>query len=316
MQFTTPIPVPKGNNPISYDSQIISLGSCFAVNIAEKLNYFKFQNTCNPFGILFHPLAIHEIVRKSLSAEKFTDSDIFYHNEMWHCFNAHSELSHLRKEALLENLNESLDKVRSQIYNSTHVIITYGTAWAYRAITTGKMVANCHKVPQSRFTKELLAVETIQSGMADTITMIRKANPKCAIIFTVSPVRHIKDGFVENQRSKAHLITAIHRVLDEHKMQAAYFPSYEIMMDELRDYRFYSDDMLHPNTTAIEYIWKRFVETHLSATTHTVMEEVGHIRKALQHKSFHPDSESHKRFLEKLQSQIQQLREKFPNITF
>ena len=316
MQFTTPIPIPKGNNPISYDSQIISLGSCFAVNIAEKLNYFKFQNTCNPFGILFHPLAIHEIIRKSLSDEKFIDSDIFYHNEMWHCFSAHSELSNLRKEALLQNLNESLEIVRNKITKATHVIITYGTAWVYRDTKTGNLVANCHKLPQSQFTKELLPVETIQSGIAETITLIKKASPMCAIIFTVSPVRHIKDGFIENQRSKAHLITAIHNVLDKHQIQADYFPSYEIMMDELRDYRFYSEDMLHPNATAIQYIWNRFAETRLSAATQTVMAEVSHIRKALQHKPFHPDSESHKRFLKKLQSKIQQLRQRFPDITF
>jgi hypothetical protein len=317
MQFTTPIPIPKAKTPISYDSEIISLGSCFAVNIAEKFEYFKFQNSCNPFGILFHPLAIHEIIRKSLTDEKFTAADIFYHNELWHCFDVHSELSNPNKEILLENLNQLLQSTREQISNATHIIITYGTSWVYRDNTSLKAAANCHKVPQSHFTKELLSVGTIQTTISDTIALIGKANPKCAIIFTVSPVRHIKDGFVENQHSKANLITALHSaLLTESNLPLSYFPSYEIMMDELRDYRFYAEDMLHPNTTAVDYIWERFSETHISDNAKTTMHEVKTIQKALQHKPFHLNSESHKQFVSKINQAITRLQENFPSMRF
>jgi len=317
MQFTTPVPILNTQNPISYNSKIVSLGSCFAVNIAAKLEYFKFRHLCNPFGILFHPIAIHEIVRKSLAGEMFAAADVFEHNELWNCFDVHSELSNPNKDELLLNLNRLLEFTRLQIRNATHIIITYGTSWVYRSNTEAKVVANCHKLPQSHFTKKLLSVETIQAAITDTIALISKANPNCSIVFTVSPVRHIKDGFVGNQHSKANLIAALHNVLQaEGNIALSYFPSYEIMMDELRDYRFYAEDMLHPNTTAIDYIWERFSETHICAEAKTAMHDVNAVQRALLHKPFHADSESHKQFVSKVNQAIAKLQENFPFMQF
>ena len=316
MQFRTQIPISKSNFPIDYTSRIVSLGSCFAVNMNEKLDYFKFQNSCNPFGIIFNPVSIEKIISKAINQESFTENDIFFHNEQWHCFDVHSELSDSNKEALLQNVNQLLQSTNNQITQSTHVIITYGTAWVYRNIQSNEIVANCHKVPQKQFEKEILSVETCIKSIENTIKLIQKVNPNCKIIFTVSPVRHIKDGFVENQQSKSHLITAIHQILNPKSKILNYFPSYEIMMDELRGYRFYAEDMLHPNQVAIDYIWERFAVTWISETTHKTIEEVDVIQKGLAHRPFNPDSELHKKFVENLNQKIAKLVLQHPEIKF
>ena len=303
MQFRTKITIPKSDNPIDYNSKIVSLGSCFAENMAEKLGYFKFQNTCNPFGIIFNPVSIEKIINKAISQELFTEEDILFHNERWHSFDVHSDCSNSNKEELIANLNVILKSTHQKISEATHIIITYGTSWVYRNIESKLIVANCHKVPQKQFSKEILSIETIENSIKNTISLIQKVNPKAKIIFTVSPVRHLKDGFVENQQSKAHLIAAIHQILQS----AAYFPSYEIMMDELRDYRFYAEDMIHPNQVAIDFIWERFLETTISEESHSIIKEVETIQKGLQHRPFNPNSESHQQFLSKLQDKITKL---------
>lgn len=314
MQFRTKIPIPQSNFTIDYNSKIVSLGSCFAVNMAEKLDYFKFQNTCNPFGIIFNPVSIEKIIHKVVNQELFTEKDIFFHNELWHCFDVHSDLSNTNKEGLMNELNQLLHSTKQQLQEATHVIITYGTSWVYRNLESNAVVANCHKVPQKEFEKEILSVEIIEKSIKNTIDLIQKVNPKANIIFTVSPVRHLKDGFVENQQSKAHLITAIHQILNPKSEILNYFPSYEIMMDELREYRFYSEDMLHPSQMAIDYIWERFSETTVSKESHSIMEEVETIQKGLAHRPFNPNSESHKKFLDNLNQKINTLALKFPHI--
>lgn len=318
MNFTTPIPIPKTNNPIDYNSKIVSLGSCFAVNMAEKFEYFKFPISTNPFGILFHPLAIEKLIYFAVSGKQFTEEDIFFLNERWHCFDTHSDLSNAVKDELIANLNAIVQLTHKQITQASHIIITYGTSWVYRNIEKNTIVANCHKVPQKLFSKEILSVETIENSIQNTLDLIQKVNPKVNFIFTVSPVRHIKDGFVENQVSKANLILAIYGQLQtEHcKLNTAYFPSYEIMMDELRDYRFYAEDMLHPSSVAINYIWERFFQTQISEEIHPVMEQVCNIQKGLQHRPFNPNSESHQQFLSKLQDKMMQIQKQFPQIQF
>lgn len=307
MQFRTKISILDSENPIGYNSKIVSLGSCFAVNMAEKLDYFKFQNTCNPFGILFHPLAIEKLVGFAVSGKQFTEEDVFFHNERWHSFDLHSDWSNSNQEELIANLNAVVQSTRQQIRGATHIIITYGTSWVYRNIATNQIVANCHKVPQKQFGKEILSVETIKNSIENTITLIEKVNPEANIIFTVSPVRHLKDGFVENQVSKSNLITAIYQTINDKPQTINYFPSYEIMMDELRDYRFYAEDMIHPNQVAIDYIWERFSETSISEESHSIMKEVEIIQKGLQHRPFNPNSESHQQFLSKLQDKMAKL---------
>ena len=316
MDFTTKIPVSKSSNPIDYDSRILSLGSCFVENMGEKFSYFKFQNVVNPFGIIFNPVSIKNLVSRVVHKQKFTEEDIFFHNDLWHCFEVHSKLSNPNKEAFLNSLNQLLESTNNQITKSTHIIITYGTSWVYRNKSSKNIVANCHKVPQSQFSKEILSVATIEKAIQDTINLIQKVNPNCCFIFTISPVRHIKDGFVENQRSKSHLITALQTSLDFQLSTFDYFPSYEIMMDELRDYRFYAEDMLHPSQTAIDYIWVRFFENYISEENYTVMQEVCDIQKALHHRSFNPNSESHQKFLDNLNQKIDKLQQQFPHFLF
>ena len=318
MQFSTQIPIPKSSSPIDYSSKIMSLGSCFAVNMAEKLDYFKFQNSCNPFGILFHPLAIEKLIDFVVSQKQFTEKDIFFHNERWHCFDVHSDLSNSNKAELINNLNAIVKSTNQQITESTHFIITYGTSWVYRNIESDSIVVNCHKVPQKQFKKELLSIKEIEKSIANTIKLIYAVNPNCGIIFTVSPVRHIKDGFVENQWSKSNVISAIHSVLNTEncKLNTEYFPSYEIMMDELRDYRFYAEDMLHPNQVAINYIWKRFKETTISETAFSTMDEVENVQKSLSHKPFNPISESHLKFESKVREKITKLENQYSFMKF
>jgi hypothetical protein len=315
MQFRTKVPIPKSNNPIDYNSKILSLGSCFAENMAEKLDYFKFQNTCNPFGIIFNPVSIQKMMYRVANQFFFTEKDIFFHNERWHCYEVHSDWSNSNKEEFLENLNAVLKTSLIQLFQASHIIITYGTSWVYRNIESNAVVANCHKVPQAAFLKEILSVETIEKSINGTIDLIQKINPDCAIIFTVSPVRHIKDGFVENQQSKAHLIAALHSS-NFQLPTFSYFPSYEIMMDELRDYRFYAEDMLHPSQTAIDYIWKRFYKNYISEENFATMEEVCSIQKGLAHRSFNPNTASHHKFLNTLKNKIVKIQEDFPRINF
>ena len=316
MNFRTKIPISKFNFPIDYSSKIVSFGSCFAENMAEKFDFFKFQNSCNPFGILFHPLAIEKIISKAINTTFFGEEDIFFLNERWHCFDVHSDLSNANKDELLKTLNGFVITTKQQITEASHIIITYGTSWVYRNKQTKKVVANCHKVPQNLFDKEILSVATIEKSIQNTIDLIEKVNPSCAIIFTVSPVRHIKDGFVENQRSKANLISALHSTFDIRHAIQSYFPSYEIMMDELRDYRFYAEDMLHPNQVAIDYIWERFCETTISNEANLIMTEVESIQRGLSHRPFNPNSESHLKFINQLELKASKLKSEFPFMDF
>lgn len=319
MNFTTKVPIDKYQNPIDYNSKIMSLGSCFAENMAEKFEYFKFQNSVNPFGIIFNPVSIEKLVNRIVNKIEFKEEDIFYHYDLWHCYEVHSELSNANKEGFLNNLNSILSENFKIISNATHIIFTYGTSWVYRLRQAqsdiNPVVANCHKIPQNQFDKEILTVETIEKSIQNTISLIQKINPNCNFIFTISPVRHIKDGFVENQRSKAHLITALQSAICN-LQSVTYFPSYEIMMDELRDYRFYADDMLHPSQTAIDYIWIKFFENYVSETEFNLMNQVCEIQRALKHRPFNPESDNHLKFLSNLNLKISKIQEVLPSIKF
>ncbi|MBC9796658.1 GSCFA domain-containing protein [Sinomicrobium weinanense] len=312
MKLQTQIPVSPGKNRISYDSRLLLLGSCFVENMGSKLDYFKFPCLQNPFGILFHPGALENFTARVTARQKYTEEVVFEHNGRWHCFDAHSVMSGNSREAVLSRLNKALDHTADYLKNATHIVITLGTAWGYRLKDSGLLVANCHKVPQRQFVRELAPIEAIEKSIEGAIKHIGSVNPGVQFVFTVSPVRHVKDGFVENQRSKAHLITALHNVLKKE----AYFPSYEIMMDELRDYRFYAEDMIHPNQTAIDYIWEKFTLAWISPEAVPVMEEVDAIQKGLAHKPFAPSSEQHQKFLKSLQERISRLQARVPHIWF
>lgn len=316
MKLQTHIPIPKeSRNPISYHSKVVLLGSCFAERIGEQLFHYKFQCTQNPLGILFHPKAIEQLIVNAMNEKAYTNEDIFLLNERWHSFEAHSSKSDPDNTLLLSRLNEAISLTKKSLQEATHLFITLGTSWVYRHIETDRIVSNCHKVPQKNFLKELLPISEIESSLKAMVALIRSMNRNVSIVFTVSPIRHLKDGFIENQQSKSHLISAIHRVVDGGRT-SSYFPSYEIMMDELRDYRFYEEDMIHPNKTAVQYIWNRFVETWISDETTDTMKEVEKIQNGLAHRSFHPDSEAHQQFLAGLTQQINALRKKHSHIQF
>lgn len=328
MQFTTKIPIQKSSFPIDYDSKILLLGSCFAENMGEKFEYFKFQTIVNPFGIIFNPVSLEKLIRRSVEKRKFTENDIFFHNDLWHCFEVHSELSNSDKDAFLESLNDLISSTNKHLSDSTHIIITLGTSWVYRLrqaqSDSDGVVANCHKVPQKEFTKELLSIQQIEESIESIISLVHSVNPNCKFIFTVSPVRHIKDGFVENTLSKAHLIAAIHSVLNRKfstsleltTQNNIYFPAYEIMMDELRDYRFYAEDMLHPSQTAIDYIWIQFFENYISESQFGLMNDICSIQKGLKHRPFNPNTESHQKFLHQLELKIKTIQNQHPFIKF
>ncbi|WP_297802184.1 GSCFA domain-containing protein [uncultured Polaribacter sp.] len=315
MNLQTIVPLKKEvKNSIDYNSKILLLGSCFSENIGDKLNYFKFQTNQNPFGILFHPKAIENLVTNAINKKKYLPEDLIFQNERWHCFDAHSSLSSADKNELLANLNSAITATNKKLKEATHVIITLGTSWVYRFIETDAIVANCHKIPQKKFLKKLLSVDEITKSLKTTIALLKSVNKNIHILFTISPVRHLKDGFTENMQSKSHLITAIHSVINANN--SSYFPSYEIMMDELRDYRFYAQDMMHPNKTAINYIWERFMETQISDSSKLTMQEIETIQKGISHRPFNKNSEQHQRFLKNLEVKKEKINSLFSFIKF
>lgn len=315
MNLQTNIPLKPQQPKINYDSNLMLLGSCFAENIGEKFSYFKYKSLVNPFGILFHPKAIETFLWMATQREKYTETDLFFHNERWHCFDAHSKLSHPDQKTVLNTLNQGLDQAYNDMLSATHISITLGTAWVYRLQVLDMIVANCHKIPQKEFSKEILSVAEVVQCLQNSVGLIRSFNPGVQIIFTVSPVRHSKDGFVENNRSKSHLIAAIHQIVSADQ-NSTYFPSYEIMMDELRDYRFYKEDMIHPSSLAIDYIWERFKQTWIDENALPTMDKVNEIQNGIAHRPFNPDSEQHHQFLQKLEQKKLQIQQQYSFIKF
>ena len=316
MKLQTILPLQKeSKNLIDYQSNIFLLGSCFSENIGDKLHHFKFQTLQNPFGILFHPKAIENLILNAINKKEYTEKDLVYQNERWHSFEAHSNLSSSDKSTISNNLNSAIISTEVKLKEATHIIITLGTSWVYRHIESDKIVANCHKIPQKKFLKELLPIHEISESLEAIVALIKSINKKASILFTVSPVRHLKDGFIENTRSKSHLIAAIHNIIDI-KKNTHYFPSYEIIMDVLRDYRFYAEDMIHPNKTAINYIWEKFVDTWFREESKATMKEVDTIQKGIMHKPFNEKSEKHQKFLKNLEQKKQNLMNQFPFMSF
>ena len=301
-------------NRINYNSKLVLLGSCFSKNIGNKLTYFKFQTHQNPFGILFHPKAIENLITNAINEKEYVSKDLIFQDERWHSFDAHSNLSSSNQEILLKKLNSSVQATNKKLKKATHIIITLGTSWVYRSIETDAVVANCHKIPQKKFSKELLSIVEINKSLKTIISLLKSINKDINVLFTVSPIRHLKDGFIENTQSKSHLIAAIHNIVD--CKNVSYFPSYEIMMDELRDYRFYSEDMIHPNKIAINYIWEKFSETWFEENTGSIMKEIELIQKGMAHKPFDKNSEKHQNFLQNLESKKEKIRTQFPFINF
>lgn len=302
--FRTSIKLKEEKNQVDYSSNIVLFGSCFSENIGKKLDYYKFNASTNPYGILFNIAAIEKAIIECIDKKTYSENDLFYYNELWQSFNHHSDFSDVSSTRVLKKINNSIQKANNDLLEASHIIITLGTAWVYEKIDSKLVVANCHKVPQKEFNKKLLSIEEISNSIEKIKSLLLSFNSKINIIFTVSPVRHLKDGMLENSLSKAHLLSAIHKNLDQ---KTFYFPSYEIMIDDLRGYRFYNSDMVHPNEVAINYIWNSFKKTWISDHTLAIQKEVAIIQKGLQHKPFNPSSEAHIKFKKTLDLKIENL---------
>ncbi len=320
MKFTTSVPIIEQEPKIDHHSKILLLGSCFVENIGGKLERYQFETLLNPFGIFYHPKAIEGFLEKVSNNYVYTEEDIFFDNEQWHCFDAHSRLNSSSQEELLIKLNSGLEETRVFLKKTTHVILTFGSSWYYNFINSNKSVANCHKVSQKNFQKKIFSIQEIAQVFNNITSMLLTTNSSLKVIFTVSPVRHLRDGFIENQQSKAHLLTSIHEFLDSQnrdgKSTYYYFPAYEIMLDELRDYRFYSDDMLHPNKIAVDYIWSRFIEAWVSKNSFILFKDIDVIHNGLAHRAFNENSEKHQLFLTDLKKKIELVKAKIPAARF
>ena len=315
MKFQTVVSLnPTNGNTIDFDAKIVLLGSCFTEHISEKLDFYKFQTLCNPFGILFHPQAILTFLR-NVSENKIDENAVFFADEQWKSFNAHSQLNNSSKTLFLDQLTSQTEDCNSRFKTTSHFIITLGTAWSYRHINTQNYVANCHKLPSTQFEKVLFSVEEITNILYKIKDLIHAFNPKAEVIFTLSPVRHLKDGYIENTQSKAHLISAIHKVVHSSDL-LHYFPSFEIMMDELRDYRFYKSDMIHPSAQAIDFIWEKFMSVWIDSRLNDTLKIIKRIQNGLQHKPMNPNSEAHQIFLKSIDSEIYSLKREFPQLKF
>lgn len=317
MKLQTLLNVPSCPYPIAYSNKLLTVGSCFSENMGNKLLHAKLDTLVNPLGTLFHPLAIENLFVQALTPRPFTNEDFICDNGVWHCWQSHSVYSHPDKKIVEQKIEEQISLTRKQVSEASHVFITFGTAWVYNYIATKTTVANCHKVPQQAFNKFLLSNEQIHQSIQNTFGAIKILNPKINLIFSISPVRHLKDGFTENQLSKAHLISALHGFLQANKNENLfYFPAYELMIDELRDYRFYDIDLVHPNTLAIELIWERFKNCFFQDKTLAILQKVESIQKDLQHRPFHEFSEPHRAFKAKIDKKIKDLQDECPFISF
>lgn len=314
MKFRTVLPTPEFPFQISYQDQIFGLGSCFVTHIKQKLDEYQFRNHINAFGTVFNPVSIQNLLQRVVNQKYITEDEIFYHQGVWKHFDFHSQFNHHDKLAFLQEINQTIIDTLSLLKQSNLIILTLGTAWVYKHKKIQKIVNNCHKVSGDNFKKVLLSPTDITDSLKESIRLIRFVNPKSKILLTLSPVRHLRDGFIENQRSKAHLLTAIHLVVD--KQNIFYFPSYEILMDDLRDYRFYKDDLLHPNTMAVDYIWERFSDSLIDKQSLQTMQEVERINKSLMHKAFNPESKTYQDHLKSVAERISKLQNKYPWMVF
>lgn len=316
MNFTTPIELPIGLPPITHAQQLLLLGSCFAENIGKLLEDNAFRCDVNPFGILYNPLSVSEALREILSGKQYDEADLFFFSGCWHSPMHHGAFSAASATEALQQINSRLLQAHQHVNNTDWLLITWGTAFVYQQKASGRIVSNCHKQPEKLFTRQLLTVDEIVGEYTPLLKELLAQNPALKVLFTVSPIRHARDGMHANQLSKATLLLAIEQLQTAFPETIFYFPSYEIVLDELRDYRFYADDMLHPSPTAIRYLWDRFSTVFFSDETKKIMQECESIRKALSHRPFHPDSEEHKRFLGQIVLKIERLNGKYPYLEF
>ncbi|MFZ1783827.1 MAG: GSCFA domain-containing protein [Ferruginibacter sp.] len=299
---------------INHRQKLLLIGSCFTEQIGTKLSNHKFSVLDNPNGILFNPVSITRSVSSYINNKQYRETDLFYQNESWNSWEHHSRFSHPDKAVCLACINESQTKAHEFLKHADWLLITLGSAFVYE-LEDQQVVANCHKVPTDKFTKRLLAVEEIYAALQMMNEAALAVNPGLKIIFTISPVRHLRDGFVENNRSKAALIQAVHQLADKNN-NCFYFPAYELVIDDLRDYRFFAEDMVHPNYAATNYVWEKFTAACIDEPSQQLMKEIAVIVSAKNHKAFNPSSELHKKFLQTNLDKVNKLQQQFPYIDF
>lgn len=313
MDFRTILEIKKADFTISHSSRILSIGSCFAENIGNRLSSFRFDIDVNPFGIQYNPASIAKGLQILIDRKRFAIDDIFYANDVWSSMMHHSDFSATTSDECLSNINSRIESASARIRNIDFYLITFGTAWIYELLDSGEVVSNCHKLPSNKFHRRRLSVDEIVELYKNLIDKLLHFSPNARFIFSVSPIRHWKDGAHENQISKSTLLLAVEQ-LREYSPRVSYFPSYELVLDDLRDYRFYDSDMIHPNSVAIEYVWEKLSATYFSASTMELCKRILALVQASQHRPFNANTEAFSKFLKTNHQKALQLKTEFPNL--
>lgn len=313
MNFRTAIQISDQGFNIDHTKRILMAGSCFTDNIGKFLKRYKFKTLVNPFGVLYNPASVYYNLKELIKDNNDFKPDLHRSSELWFDYRFHGSFSDIDKDRAYHKINETYEIARSNIFSTDILFITWGTSRVYRLKGNGKIVANCHKQPANIFEREKLKSDHICEQYSELVERMKDINPSIKIVLTVSPVRHLKDGFVENQRSKAELFIASEKLTNQFD-NVYYFPSYEIMIDDLRDYRFYDDDMLHPSEKAKEYLWEKFSDTYFSGKTRKLNKELLDIHKAYMHRIQRPESNSSKKFAETMYSKALKIMKENPDI--
>jgi len=303
---------------ISYPQKIMLIGSCFTENMGAKLHHHLFETLENPHGILFNPQSVINAMMDYIGLNSYKQDDLFLLNDVWNSWHHHSRFSGIKQQEALDKINNSIHQAHLFLKSADHLIITFGSAWLYTLNenapnSSGLIVANNHKAPSNWFTKKLMNANTLQNKLHELVTAIKGLNPTLNIIFTISPVRHLREGLIENNRSKAVLIQAVHDLIAS-TSNTTYFPAYEYVIDDLRDYRFYSEDLVHPNYAATNYVWEKWVETYMDVTTQNIMKQIAEMQLAMQHKPFFAGSSDHQRFINSCIEKSTLLQEQYPHL--
>jgi hypothetical protein len=306
-EFRTEIKTKTSRSRIHLSSSLLTQGSCFSDAIGERLNRYKFKTLVNPFGIIYNPHSIHKALTYGIFNEPVPDHTYLHQHDLFLNYDFHSGFSALRKEELHDRLVETIGATHFFLKDLEWLVLTYGTAWVYERTDTGEIVANCHKIPGSRFSKTLMTPVEIISSFRTFYDSLKKFNPGIRVILTISPVRHLKDTLELNSVSKSSLRIACHQIENEFPA-VEYFPAYEIMTDDLRDYRFYKADMLHPTSQAEDYIWEKFADRYVDDQAHIFIEKWNEILSALNHRPFHSQSPSHQQFLKDTLRKLEELK--------
>jgi len=309
--FSTKLNIDKANEKLDYETRFFTLGSCFSEHIGNKLKNAFFDVETNPFGVLFNPISILNSIDILIEKKLFVEQDLFYHGSLWGSL-SHSQLfSATTKDKALNNINQRIEQAIERLKNCDVLLITFGTAWVYKSNQTGKVVTNCHKLPSTHFTRHRLTINEIVESYVHLIKKIENLYPNKKIIFTVSPIRHWKDGAHENNLSKSILHLAIEELQKQFE-NVSYYPAFEIQMDELRDYRYYATDMFHPSDLAIDYIWLRFYETYFSTQSVLLIKKLENFSSQLAHRPIHADTQEYADFLQSIKKLRIRLTQEYP----